>query len=225
LLELLGFICSKDAKAVIDLPLLPLADAYGTFAKFQTSSESTKTYFPWPQECKHPLFLHIHLVHPQFAIASYLNKNMNIAKLDGLGVNILIEEIISEGDEHSDMKQSDQAWINTFWSEFPMLKLENKALDYVSSFPLVPTMEPGKYIYISKCKNRSAVVFSTPDEPPLLWKFLTELGISRAQALRSPSRCSGRYSSAVFQHLPSYISFRQFSSFQVRPRTPGTKSN
>jgi sacsin len=101
---------------------------------------------------------------------------MNIAKLDGPGVKILIEEIISEGDERSEMKQSDQAWINIFWSEFPMLKLENKALDYVSSFPLVPTMEPGKYISISRCKNRSAVVFSTPDEPPLLWKFLTELG-------------------------------------------------
>jgi len=171
--ELLDFICKKETNHLIGLPLLPLAD--GTFAKFEESSSCTEMYIAWSSS----LFLRKHLVHPEFCVTAYLDLGLNITNLNVSGIQRLVQEVLPQGDERGEMAQSDQGWINRFWSEYSMFQLDKTSLlDCVSQFPLVRTTRQGKYISISKCKSRSSVILSSLSFESLLWDCFTELGLT-----------------------------------------------
>ena len=173
---LLQFICCDDVTNVVGLPLLPLAD--GSFAVFEENSTSHKVYYVWgASPLNNPVFLLDHLIHPKFVVDDYLDVGLNLEKLTGRAVAILVDEILDEADQRENVDETDQEWIATFWSEYRNFASDT-TLDDISSYPLVPTIQRGKYISISRCRDPSAVVFTDASEPPPLCGWLTELGIT-----------------------------------------------
>ena len=173
---LLRFICRDDVSNVVGLPLLPLAD--GSFAVFEEYSASCKVYYVWQASPRsNPVFPLDHLIHPEFVVDDYLDVGLNLDKLTGNAVALLVDEILDKVDQWEQVDEPDQEWITTFWSEYRSFASDT-TFDDISSYPLVPTVQCGKYISISRCRDKSAVVFADVSEPPLLWDWLTELGIT-----------------------------------------------
>jgi sacsin len=173
---LLRFICRNDVTSVIGLPLLPLAD--DSFAVFEECSSACKVYYVWEHSpLKKPVFHLDHLIHPKFAVKDFLDVGLNVEKLTDAAVKILVDEILDEGEQRDDVSHTDQEWITTFWSEYHIFASDT-TLDDISSYPIVPTIQRGKHISISRCRDRSAVVFSDVLEPSSLWDWLTELDIT-----------------------------------------------
>lgn len=175
--EFLVFIFKNDVRNLIDLPLLPLAD--GTFGMFKERSCNAAMYFVWePRQSSDPLFLQNHLVHPEFHDIVNLDLNLNIRPLTVPDIQQLIQEIVPQGDERSEVKQSEQEWIDRFWSEYPFLDLDdNCRLDCISSFPFVQTVQQGRYVSISRCRDQS-LILSSFGQDLRLWKCLAELGLT-----------------------------------------------
>jgi sacsin len=174
---LLQFICHDDITNTIGLPLLPLAN--GSFAVFEMHSALSKIYYVWESNSprSHPVFRLDHLVHPKFGVKDFLDVGLNVEKLSGTAVKILIGDILDETDEKDGVDHTDHKWIATFWSEYHRLESDT-ILEDISSYPLVPTIQADKYISISRCRDRTAVLFSDIFEPDSLWGWLAELGIT-----------------------------------------------
>lgn len=174
---LLQFICHDDVTNAIGLPLLPLAN--GSFAVFEKYSALSKIYYVCESNSprSNPVFRLDHLVHPKFLVKDFLDAGLNMEKLSGTAVKVLIGDILDETDERDSVGHTDQKWIATFWSQYHRLESDT-TLDDISSYPLVPTTQADRYISISRCRDRTAVLFSDIFEPDSLWGWLTELGIT-----------------------------------------------
>jgi sacsin len=175
--EFLDFIRKNDSRDLIDLPLLPLAD--GTFTKFEDGSSCTEMYLIWkPRPASNPFFLQNHLVHPEVHATPLLDLGLNVTKLSVSRIQQLIHEILPQGDERSEMTPSEEERIVSFWSEYPLFQLDgNSLLHSVSSFPLVRTMQRGRYVSISRCRDQSSVILSSSEESKL-WDCLTQLELT-----------------------------------------------
>lgn len=171
---LLHFICKDDMKDLIGLPLLPLAD--GTFGTFEDASSCTEMYFISQSRSSKHLFLQRHFVHPKFRATSF--SDLNITQLSVSGIPHLIQEIIPVGNEWNEMPESKREWVERFWSEFPLFQLDAASLlDCICSFPLVPTMQPGRYLSISECRDQSSVIIAS-SENSKLWDCLAKVGMT-----------------------------------------------
>lgn len=172
--DIIEFIQCDNSVDLTGLPLLPLAN--GNFTTFEKTPSTT--YFTWQHKEKHlfPLnkFVHPHFFsHAKFLTHNLVKNGYNLTTLTSAATKSLIGEQLPERPEW-DAPDGSENWIATFWQEYPRLR---PAITDISSFPLVPTTLPGRYISIERCKDRKAVILASTSEVPQIWDLLARLDI------------------------------------------------
>ncbi|KAF8330989.1 hypothetical protein F5887DRAFT_1287046 [Amanita rubescens] len=133
------------------LPLILLED--GSCAKIR--SQFTQAYYIVGEEqnAAYHLFRPNRLVHRKFTASKDLLKvEVNVSRLDNAGVAELVEDRIGPDHERSG-DEIYQAWVAAFWDA----RL-NVSLESISHLPLIQTIQPSKFISISRIDHPAVTI-------------------------------------------------------------------
>ncbi|KAF8318358.1 hypothetical protein F5887DRAFT_928554, partial [Amanita rubescens] len=164
------------------LPLILLED--GSCAKIR--SQFTQAYYIVGEEqnAAYHLFRPNRLVHRKFTASKDLLKvEVNVSRLDNAGVAELVEDHIGPDHERSGDEKY-QAWVAAFWDA----RL-NVSLESISHLPLIRTIQPSKFISISRMNDPSVTIVdaerSTEDFD---YAILQKLGMTIVLRRRIPEK-------------------------------------
>lgn len=145
---------SKDSDAVsclIGLPLLPLEN--GSFVKFDMFSNSC--FYVAPEAAN--VFTPHRLVHHGLAAERLLglSDRLNVSKITSTNIGMLLDDHIPASQTLEYVDPITQGWIANFWRIFPSLNISTKA---ISAYPLVPTLQNGRYLSLDYCNTPSIIL-------------------------------------------------------------------
>ncbi|KAF8063582.1 hypothetical protein FPV67DRAFT_1630231 [Lyophyllum atratum] len=197
---LLTFLCKDGLDNLLGLELLPLANE--TFAVFEKTVDISHKYFVADRHV-HELFFpaNPHLIHEDFRAVNLLSLDINVAKLNGPAVRLLLAEKLEESaGDPVQIGDRMQKFITEFWKEYRHLHTEE--VD-ISTFPLVPTTRPQYYTSLNNCRNRSAVILANNIVDRRVWEALSNLGLTVVD----------RHARNFPSHLKTLLSGKDFPDF------------
>lgn len=179
---LLWYLLKKVELPVDGLPLILLED--GSCAKIR--SQFTQAYYIVGEEqtAAYRLFRTNRLVHRKSrAPKDLLKVEVNVSRLDIAGVAELVEDRIGPDHERSGDEMY-QAWVAEFWDA----KL-NVSLERISHLPLIRTIQPSKFISISRINDPSVtIVDAERSSEDFDYAILQKLGMTIVLRRRIPEK-------------------------------------
>ncbi|KAF5349962.1 hypothetical protein D9756_009229 [Leucocoprinus leucothites] len=149
---LLGDPTYSQFECLDGLRILPVED--GSFATFTAISHSHSHFFVAPREAyEEPVF----------------RPSRMITDAD---IHSLIEDYVPQLSSLEETEARTRNWIKAFWKVFPLLKISVSA---ITSYPLIPTLTPGRYLSLTHCKT-SVTIIADFNRQNLLIDCLSQMG-------------------------------------------------